>query len=557
MRTYFAAGCVAFALTSFATGAVAQSTPDVPVDWAGETWIRDRYEPDEFEPIGSYKGRSDVVRILIGEDGYTTNRGASFASTFYNTQGRKAVVDLPSGSVFATADLYVPQAWKAQQSTNWQATGLWGETYKPIGPGIETVAGYPIVAFANSEQVYGTAYGSAGALGGRFMVWDGNANDWVILSDPVKYNEWNTIRFEIHSDRYEFYVNGKLVLTDTNIDTDPDVYLKNIFLNSVNNNTDEYEAFYANVLAGIILNSSDYDIVGSVPGMTEFYTFSSLGDLVTRRGIIADQHFSLENYTWMYAGGLTGNFDFSGTSGFDGTAYFVRFGQDVIQPMEEMRIGLTTSAGEAFTNHDQTGGSADSENYSVGAYITYATPQFYADVLAEYGWGNWNIDAPNQSRVTSDTETFAVSAEAGTSIPLSKELILVPNAQIVTINSDIDDLSYSMVSVTYDTETSVIGRVGARLQYEDPMLMSGGRFYVGVSAVKDLAGDTTTALQSVAFAGALPRVISGSFQETAAQFSGGFDLDLDKAVRVFADANYLIGDDTEAFRGSGGLAIKW
>lgn len=555
MRTYFAAGCVAFGLTSFATGAVAQSTPDVPVDWAGETWIRDRYEPDEFEPIGSYKGRSDVVRILIGEDGYTANRDAGFGTSFYATQGRKAVVNLPHGSVFATADLYVPKAWSAQQATNWQTTGLWGSVAKPAGAG-ETIVGYPIIMFANSALEYGNS-GVVVTQGGRFQVYDDNTGDWYLLTSPVKYGDWNTIRFEIHPDRYEFYVNGNLVITDTNIDTDPETYLKEIFLNSKNNDLSAYEAFYANVLAGIILNSSDYDIVGSVPGMTEFYTFSSLGDLVTRRGIIADQHFSLENYTWMYAGGLTGNFDFSGTSGFDGTAYFVRFGQDVIQPMEEMRIGLTTSAGEAFTHHDQTGGSADSENYSVGAYITYASPQFYADVLAEYGWGNWNIDAPNQSRVTSDTETFAVSAEAGTSIPLSKEVVLVPNAQIVTINSDIDDLSYSMVSVTYDTETSVIGRVGARLQYEDPMLMSGGRFYVGVSAVKDLAGDTTTTLQSVAFSGALPRVISGSFQETAAQFSGGFDLDLDKAVRIFADANYLIGDDTEAFRGSGGLAIKW
>ena len=66
--------------------------------------------------------------------------------------------------------------------------------------------------------------------------------------------------------------------------------------------------------------------------MTEFYHFNSLGDFVSQRGISADQHFSLQNYTWMYGGGFTGNFDQNNSSGFDGTAYFARFGIDVIQP---------------------------------------------------------------------------------------------------------------------------------------------------------------------------------------------------------------------------------
>jgi Autotransporter beta-domain len=111
--------------------------------------------------------------------------------------------------------------------------------------------------------------------------------------------------------------------------------------------------------------------------------------------------------------------------------------------------------------------------------------------------------------------------------------------------------------VNFNVDTSVIARVGARLQYEDPTIMAGGRFYLGVSAVKDLAGDSSSTLQSIAFAGGLPKVISAGFQETAAQFSGGFDVNLSRDTRLFADANYLIGEDTEAFRGSGGVAIKW
>ena len=75
---------------------------------SGETWIRDRYEPEQSTPIGPYQGRSDVVKILLGDMGFAANRDAGFGSSFYDTQGRKFVTGLPAGEAFATADLYIP-----------------------------------------------------------------------------------------------------------------------------------------------------------------------------------------------------------------------------------------------------------------------------------------------------------------------------------------------------------------------------------------------------------------------------------------------------------------
>jgi len=390
------------------------------------------------------------------------------------------------------------------------------------------------------------------------MVYDDDADSWNILSNAINYNGWNTLRFEIKSDRYEFYLNGKLVFTDFNITKDPTAYLKEMFLNSKNNNTEEYAAFYANVIAGLLKNPADFEIVGSIPGMTEFYHFNSLGDFVSQRGISADQHFSLQNYTWAYGGGFTGQFDQTNSSGFDGTAYFGRFGIDVIQPMESIRIGFTSSAGRAMNDSRFNSASADADIYSAGGYVAYVTPQLYATVLSEYSWGRWDIAVPGQTQTNLNSHTYVVSGETGTTMRLSKTLNLVPNAQLVYLNSHYDGVSFGNVDVGFQADDSVIGRAGARLQYDAAQMLKGASLYFGVSAVRDLAGSTSTVFQSPAFPGGLPSIVSGGFQDTAAQFASGFEVKLaGDSMRLYGDANYIVSGDTNAFRGLGGVTVKW
>ena len=553
-------GAVALSLLLLCPSAFAQSTPDVPVNWAGYTWNRDRYEPDEFQPIGSYQGRSDVLRILIGPDGIAANRDPGFGSSFYDTQGRSATVNLPAGA-FGTADFYIPKAWQAQQSSEWQATGLWGSTFKPTGPGTETVIGYPVIAFANSAQLYGNGYGSAGSQGGRIMVYDDDADAWNVVSSDIKYDGWNTLRFEIHKDRYEFYFNGKLVFTDYNIDTDPKAYLKNLFINSKNNNQvgGDYDVFISNLLAGALKDSTVFEIVGSVPGMTEYYTYSTIGDLATRRGQEATEHFSPYNYAWVYGGGTTGSFDASGTSGYDGTTYFMRGGIDIIQPMEALRFGVTASTGHARTSSDATGGSAEADNFSVGAYATYATQELYVDAIAEYAWGNWKVNVPSEGSASPDVSSFVGSAEIGTHVSVARGLRLVPNASLLYINSDYDEISFDSVSVAFDSSNALIGRAGARLEYIISPAFGGSRAYVGASAVKDLIdGNAFAIASSPAFTGGNSVAFgSGVFQQTSVQFNGGLDLKIAKATRLYGDVSYVTGGDADAFRGSGGVSINW
>lgn len=535
----------------------AQNTPDVPVNWGGYTWIRDRYEPEEFQPIGPYQGRSDVVRILLGDEGYTSNRDANFSSSFYNTQGRKAAVNL-SGTSFATGDLYVPGSWAAQQATKWQATGLWGEVAKAPNP--NDIVGYPIIAFANSANLYGTSGGPT-ALGGRFMVWDDDVGVWNVVNAMVNYDAWNTLRFEIHPDHVDFYVNGTLVHTDNVVDIDPQNYLKSIFLNSVNNNASEYEVFWANVLAGLLMQQdpSVFEVTGAVPDMTKYYIFSSIGDLASRRGAEATEHFSPYDYVWAYAGGTTGQFDLSNSSGYDATTYFLRSGIDIIQPMESLRLGLTVSAGHAEVDADSSGGSADSDNYSAGAYLTYATRELYVDVISEYAWGEWNVSVPGNGSDKSNVNTYVASGEVGTSLWMAKGVRVVPNASLLYLNSDYDDLSFGIAGVSFGGENALIGRAGARLEYMVSPAFGGSRVYVGVSAVKDLLDeDSLATVQSVALPGGQSVSFAGGFgSDTAAQFNAGLDLKIAKGTRLYGDTSYITGGDADAFRGSGGFIVNW
>jgi outer membrane autotransporter protein len=313
------------------------------------------------------------------------------------------------------------------------------------------------------------------------------------------------------------------------------------------------------VFAGLLMQQdpSIYDVTGAVPDMTKYYIYSSIGDLASRRGAEATEHFSPYDYVWAYAGGTTGNFDLS-SSGYDATTYFLRSGIDIIQPMESLRLGLTVSAGRAEVDADG-GGSADSDNYSAGGYLTYATRELYVDVISEYAWSEWNVSVPNQGADKNSVSTYVASGEVGTSLWMARGVRLIPNASLLYLNSEYDDMSFNLASVGYSGENALIGRAGARLEYMYSRAFGGSRAYLGVSAVKDLLDeDSVATVQSVALPGGNNVNFAGGFgSQTAAQFNAGLDWKVAKGTRLYGDTSYLTGGDADAFRGSGGFIVNW
>jgi hypothetical protein len=547
--------------TAFAVGVVSFScAASAQVSWNGYNWNVDRYDTEKFDPIGSHLGRADVLNILLGDSGFDTNAprfGTGFQNGFYNTQGRKALVNLP-GSAFVTGDLYLPGSWAAQQAAGWKAAGLWGESAKAPNP--NDIVGYHIISFSNSANVNGFQGAAVPGMGGRFAVFDDDTGVWNVVNATINYDAWNTVRFEVHPDHVDFFVNGTLVHTDNVVDIDPQNYLKSIFLNSVTNNTTEYDVFWANVFAGLLLqqNPSVFDVTAAVPDMTKYYIYSSIGDLASRRGAEATEHFSPYDYVWAYAGGTTGQFDLSNSSGYDATTYFLRSGIDIIQPMESLRLGLTVSAGRAEVDAD-SGGSADSDNYSGGGYLTYATRELYVDVIAEYAWSEWNVAVPNNGSDKSNVDTYVASGEVGTSLWMAKGVRVVPNASLLYLNTDYKDMSFNIANVSFAGDEALIGRAGARVEYMFSPNFGGSRIYAGVSAVKDLMDEEGIAtVQSIALPGGRDVSFAGGFgSQTSAQFNGGIDLKIAKGTRLYGDTSYITGGDVDAFRGSGGFIVNW
>lgn len=98
--------------TGLLAGAASAGLHDTsyPIGATPGTWQQDRYAPAVFANGGTVAGRSDVLNLGVAVADSQANRPPAFASTFYNTQGRGLVLNLPNYAV-VYGSLYIPAAW--------------------------------------------------------------------------------------------------------------------------------------------------------------------------------------------------------------------------------------------------------------------------------------------------------------------------------------------------------------------------------------------------------------------------------------------------------------
>jgi len=165
-------------------------------------WTVDRYDPAGFSNVGPFENRSDVLGISIAASGNVANRGGSFASSFYNTQGRGYDLAGGVGSTL-TADLFIPTSWGDALNGS-RRTDMWA-----VMSDGSAVTDYPIIGFTN--------YGGAA----RFRVWDGDllggSGDWVNLGNAVNYDDWNTLQIAFTGDSFVYSVNWSVAYVDTDV----------------------------------------------------------------------------------------------------------------------------------------------------------------------------------------------------------------------------------------------------------------------------------------------------------------------------------------------------
>jgi len=163
-------------------------------------WVVDRYEPVSFTNVGPFQGRPDVLGISIGPSTDSANRGGQ-SGTFCNTQGRQFTFSLPQGpGSMLSSVLYIPAAW-ANQASGAVRTDMWGV----MVDGSNAVTAYPVIGFTN--------YGGIA----RLRVYNVDTGLWTDLPGPVNYDAWTRLSIELTPTTLNYYVNGVLVNTQTDI----------------------------------------------------------------------------------------------------------------------------------------------------------------------------------------------------------------------------------------------------------------------------------------------------------------------------------------------------
>lgn len=314
-------------------GAASAAPP--PFAYGGLNWTVDRYNADTYTFPVAFSGRSDVMRIDLGPNGYADNRPPAFTSQFYSTQGIKGTTGLPGGEAFASVDLYVPAAWNfnatsTQDGThqnnfygNFTTVGLWGQIDGTAPAGTN---GFPILRFRNAGEVAGNyIYG-----------WDDNLGQNIPSAGAVvNYNGWNNFRIEYRGDRYNYFLNGVLVAQQLLVNgsgqtlvDDPTNALAFIFLNATNNNVSPETFYWSALKYGLIaipgenqtlaanLNGSvEAENTGTMnisPGVSVSGTGLVKSGGTIKGGTIANP-YTINGATTVNAGGLLGgNGNFAG-----------------------------------------------------------------------------------------------------------------------------------------------------------------------------------------------------------------------------------------------------
>jgi outer membrane autotransporter protein len=209
--------------------------------------------------------------------------------------------------------------------------------------------------------------------------------------------------------------------------------------------------------------------------------------------------------------------------------------------------------GQALGWNNLLVGKLDLDGTSFGGYWTHIGPGgWYLDGVVMGTW--FDGDATSSRRVGIDLGGTGVTAslEGGYPIALDDQWTLEPQAQLIWQHLSLDDQTDRFSTVSFDTDDTVTGRLGLRLQGALPF--GGGVLqpYLKANIWHDF-----DATDSVSFGG---DPILTDRESTSFEFGGGVVAKLSDTWSVFATADYttnLGGDKRRVFEGNLGLNIKW
>jgi outer membrane autotransporter protein len=162
---------------------------------------------------------------------------------------------------------------------------------------------------------------------------------------------------------------------------------------------------------------------------------------------------------------------------FDGYSGGIQIGQDLAAWQTSVdsvsRVGVFFAYGKskgnvrglAFANPGFASGTLDLDSYGIGVYGNYVSPaNFYVDAVMMASMQRVDLSSVQGMRESTEGEAFAVSLETGYPIQLGPRVTLEPQAQVIGQYQSFDSLTDRLGKVKFNSNTTLVGRVGLFLQ---------------------------------------------------------------------------------------------
>lgn len=317
----------------------------------------------------------------------------------------------------------------------------------------------------------------------------------------------------------------------------------------------------------LVLYRVEVPVYSALPPVAEHLAMTTLGTFHERRGaqsLLSNPELSP---VWGRIFGQDAKMGWSGTvsPSFDGTLFGLQAGFDVFGRETASgaidRAGLFVAyasmkgdvRGQALGWNDLSVGSLDVSGTSIGGYWTrIGQGGWYLDgVLMATFFGG---DATSSRDIGIDVGGTGVTAslEGGYPIALAQGWTLEPQAQLVWQHLSLDDTNDRFSSVSFGTDDSVSGRLGARLQGETTINGMALQPYLKANIWHDFGGTSHVNFDTTD--------ISTEGRSTSFEIGGGLVAKVTDKVSLFATGDYttnLGGDKRRILEGNLGISVKW
>lgn len=243
----------------------------------------------------------------------------------------------------------------------------------------------------------------------------------------------------------------------------------------------------------------------------------------------------------------------SGLAGFDA-------GLDLGNAGETLLFGVFGGYLTSDLRFKSTDTKWEYEGPSVGAYASYLSRSFYADLTVKADFLSIDIDAddlaPGEGKADTDGLNIGGELDAGYKISIGSGLFLEPQASLAVLHTEIDKVDDILGgAVKFDDETSVRGRLGARLGHE--FTAGNGMIFASdltASLWQEFNGSNSATIFAPDFAAA---DVTDDPIKTFGDMSVGLSVTDPEGWSSFLRGSWQFAEDFDAVSANAGLRYAW